>query len=110
MYPSTDRQKEAAGALATFVWIGSGLAFYVFTDGVSIFSWSSLLFFIPGTFAAALVLGGGTYLLQLAIAKVLPIREGLFTSTRNSVAGLLMIPVECVMVFLIARMVFKALT
>ena len=95
-----NRQREATGYLAAFVWIGSGLAFYLFTDGVSFFSWSALLFFTLGTFFVALPLGVGAYYLQRLWAKFLP----------NSVAGLLMIPVAGAFVFRVARSVFEALT
>jgi hypothetical protein len=65
-----DQQKEAAGSLATFAWIVSGLYLYLTNDGTTI-SWSALGFFVIGMFAAAVLFGGALVIVQRLVARVL---------------------------------------
>ncbi len=56
-----EKQKETAGTWAAIVWIGSGLILYLTTEGASLWSWSALVFFVVGMFAAAIVFGVAIY-------------------------------------------------
>lgn len=102
-------QKETAGKLATFAWIGSGLYLYLTTHGASLFSWSALGFFAIGMFAAALVFGIAIYALQRGITKILvslissPTRR---TATTITVLGWALLIAETVLIFFAASLVF----
>lgn len=104
-----ERQKEAAGSWATFVWIGSGLYLYLSTEGASILSWSALGFFVVGMFAAAIVFGIASYGLQRGLAKVLAMMIG---PPSRKVAGVIrgialaLLIAETVLIFFAASWVF----
>ena len=108
-----EQQKETAGGWATGVWLVSGLLLYATTEGVSLFSWSALLFFVVGMFAAAIVFGVGFYLLQRGVAKALLLivktpTPGTATMIKSIGWGLL--AVETVIIYLTARWIFQQIT
>jgi hypothetical protein len=102
-------QNRTAGTWATVVWIGSGLFLYLTTKDASLLSWSALVFFVVGMFAAATIFGVGFYLLQRGVAKV-------FATPTPSVAtairaiGLVLFIIETVIVYVAASWVFHAIT
>lgn len=53
-----EKQKETHGGFATFAWLGSGALLLLIDEKFFLFSWQALVFFLIGTFAAALLLGG----------------------------------------------------
>ncbi len=104
-----EMQKETAGTWATIVWIGSGLILYLTTEGASLWSWSALVFFVVGMFAAAIVFGVAIYGLQRGLSKALlkvakvP-TPGVVTAIRS--IGWVLFVVETVVIYLAASWVF----
>ena len=103
------KQKEAHGKWATFAWIGSGLYLFLTADGVSIWSWQALVFFLVGMFAAAIIFGIAAYGVQRGIAKILA--KGITRPTASlakiiSVIGISLFVVETVVIFLVAQWMF----
>jgi hypothetical protein len=106
-------QNKTAGTWATMVWIGSGLFLYLTTKDASLLSWSALVFFVVGMFAAATIFGVGFYLLQRgldkALAKIVKAPTPSMASATGSIAWVLLI-IETVIIYLTARWVFHAIT
>ena len=106
-------QNKTAGTWATVVWIGSGLFLYLTTKDASLLSWSALVFFVVGMFAAATIFGVGFYLLQLGIGKAL---VKVVKTPTPSVAtairaiGLVLLIIETVIIYVAASWVFHAIT
>jgi hypothetical protein len=104
-------QNKTAGTWATVVWIGSGLFLYLTTKDASLLSWSALVFFVVGMFAAATIFGVGFYLLQRGLGKALV--KLVKTPTPNvasgSIAWVLLI-IETVIIYAAASWVFHAIT
>lgn len=104
-----EKQKETAGTWAAIVWIGSGLILYLTTEGASLWSWSALVFFVVGMFAAAIVFGVAIYGLQRGLSKALlkvakvP-TPGVVTAIRS--IGWVLFFVETVVIYLAASWVF----
>ena len=103
------KQKEAHGKWATFAWIGSGLYLFLTADGVSIWSWQALVFFLVGMFAAAIIFGIAAYGVQRGIAKILA--KGITRPTASlakivSMIGISLFVVETVVIFLVAQWMF----
>ena len=71
MYDLYERQKETAGSLVTFIWLGVGVFLFLTNDEAVFLSWQAALYFLPGTFIAALTLGLTLYAVQRAVARVL---------------------------------------
>ncbi len=102
-------QKEAHGKWATFAWIGSSLYLFLTTDGVSIWSWQALDFFLVGMFAAAIIFGIAAYSVHRGIAKILA--KGITKPTASlakiiSMIGIDLFVVETVVIFLVAQWMF----
>ena len=103
------KQKEVHGKWATFAWIGSGLFLFLTTDDVSIWSWQSLVFFLVGMFAAAIIFGAAAYGVQRGIAKIL---AKTITRPTASIAGIIsmigigLFVIETVVIFIVAKWVF----
>ena len=106
-------QNKTAGTWATMVWIGSGLFLYLTTKDASLLSWSALVFFVVGMFAAATIFGVGFYLLQRGIGKAL---VKVVKTPTPSVAtairaiGLVLLIIETVIIYVAANWVFHAIT
>jgi hypothetical protein len=106
-------QNKTAGTWATMVWIGSGLFLYLTTKDASLLSWSALVFFVVGMFAAATIFGVGFYLLQRGIGKAL---VKVVKTPTPSVAtairaiGLVLLIIETVIIYVAASWVFHAIT
>ena len=106
-------QNKTAGTWATMVWIGSGLFLYLTTKDASLLSWSALVFFVVGMFAAATIFGVGFYLLQLGIGKAL---VKVVKTPTPSVAtairaiGLVLLIIETVIIYVAASWVYHAIT
>ena len=106
-------QNKTAGTWATMVWIGSGLFLYLTTKDASLLSWSALVFFVVGMFAAATIFGVGFYLLQLGIGKAL---VKVVKTPTPSVAtairaiGLVLLIIETVIIYVAASWVFHTIT
>lgn len=111
MSDSYDRQKEQAGSWATIVWIASGLFLYLTSESASLFSWSAVIFFVVGMFAAAIVFGIAFYLIQRGIAKLLLtlIKEPTprVASIISSI-GWVLLAIETVVIYLVASWVFRS--
>jgi hypothetical protein len=108
-----ETQKETAGIWATIVWLASGLFLYMTTEGASLLSWSALLFFLVGMFAAAVIFGVAFYLLQRGVAKAvvkMVKAPSSGTATVISASGLALLVVETVIIYLTARWVLQAIT
>jgi hypothetical protein len=105
-------QNKTAGTWATMVWIGSGLFLYLTTKDASLLSWSALVFFVVGMFAAATIFGVGFYLLQRAIGKALVIVKTPTPSVATAIRaiGLVLLIIETVIVYVAASWVFHAIT
>jgi hypothetical protein len=106
-------QNKTAGTWATMVWIGSGLFLYLTTKDASLLSWSALVFFVVGMFAAATIFGVGFYLLQRGIGKAL---VKVVKTPTPSVAtairaiGLVLLIIETVIIYVAASWVFHTIT
>jgi len=106
-------QNKTAGTWATMVWIGSGLFLYLTTKDASLLSWSALVFFVVGMFAAATIFGVGFYLLQLGIGKALvkvvktPTQS---VATAIRAIGLVLLIIETVIIYVAASWVFHTIT
>ncbi len=106
-------QNRTAGTWATVVWIGSGLFLYLTTKDASLLSWSALVFFVVGMFAAATICGVGFYLLQRGVDKVF---AKVVKTPTPSVAtairaiGLVLFIIETAIVYVAASWVFHAIT
>src|SRR5712691_12158709 len=83
-----DKQKETHGGWATFAWIGSGLYLFATTEGAHFLSWQAAVFFLVGTFVAALGFGIAAYLLQRGLAKIL---VSVYTSPSAGVATVIIL-------------------
>jgi hypothetical protein len=59
-----EKNKESSGKIATFVWIGSGIYLFATTSHANFLSWQAAVFFIPGMFVAAVLLGSTFYILM----------------------------------------------
>ena len=94
------------------VWIGSGLFLYLTTKDASLLSWSALVFFVVGMFAAATIFGVGFYLLQRAIGKALVIVKTPTPSVATAIRaiGLVLLIIETVIIYVAASWVFHAIT
>jgi hypothetical protein len=103
-------QNKTAGTWATVVWIGSGLFLYLTTKDASLLSWSALVFFVVGMFAAATIFGVGFYLLQRGIGKALVKVVKTPTPTAIRAIGLVLLIIETVIIYVTARRVFHAIT
>ncbi len=103
------KQKETHGKWATFAWVGSGLYLFLTTDGVSIWSWQALVFFLVGMFASAIIFGVAAYGVQRGIAKIL---AKAITRPTASIAGIIsmvgigLFVIETIVIFIVARWVF----
>ena len=108
-----DKQKEGHGGSAAIVWIVSGLFLFFTTPGTSLFSVKALLFIVVGMFAAAIVLGGLTYLVQRGIAAIL-VRTIGFPGPKAIAAiqllALILFVVNTAITVLAARFVFRQIT
>ena len=106
-------QNKTAGTWATMVWIGSGLFLYLTTKDASLLSWSALVFFVVGMFAAATIFGVGFYLLQLGIGKALvKVVKTPTPSVATAVRaiGLVLLIIETVIIYVAASWVFHTIT
>ena len=106
-------QNKTAGTWATMVWIGSGLFLYLTTKDASLLSWSALVFFVVGMFAAATIFGVGFYLLQRGIGKALvKVVKTPTPSVATAVRaiGLVLLIIETVIIYVAASWVFHAIT
>ena len=105
-----EKQKETHGTWATWAWIGSGAYLFATTEGASFISWQTPVFFLVGTFVAALVFGLSAYGVQRGIAKILmrifrsPSLAGTAVIGTVSVA---LFALEVAAIFLIARWVLS---
>lgn len=83
-----DAQKSAHGGWAAIVWIiGSILLLLFDSDSPSLFSWMGLTFLVIGMFAASIIAGGISYLIQRAVGDRLArnaARQNLEVSPENA--------------------------
>lgn len=103
------KQKEAHGKWATFAWVGSGLYLFLTREGVSIWSWQALVFFLVGMFAAAIIFGAAAYGMQRGLAKILAkaiTRPTASIARIISMIGIGFFVIETVVIFFVARWVF----
>ena len=105
-----DEQKEHHGKVATYVWIGSGIYFFVTSDEVSLFSWQAAGFIVIGMFAAAIIFGLLGYGIQRGIAKLLvktmsdPLTDTSASAIR--ILGLAIMVLEAILIFYGASLIF----
>lgn len=108
-----EKQKETYGGFATFAWIGSGVLLLFIDEKFFLFSWQALAYFLIGTFAAALLLGGAFYGTQRALAKMLALFISQPSSGAAAIVGLLgflLMILQAVVAFLVARYTIGLIT
>lgn len=105
-------QKTTAGGFATFLWIIVGVYVFATTDSTSFLSWQAIVYFIPGIFAAAIVIGGGAYLLKRIVAQIFILVFSNFSSlvifTVESI-GLLIDITQIIVVYFIGKYVIMSI-
>jgi hypothetical protein len=61
-----DKKKESAGRTASLIWILTGIYYFAATQQAAFLSWQAAVFFLCGTFGAALVFGAVSHYLFAA--------------------------------------------
>jgi len=103
-----EAQKEAAGKLATIVWIASGIFLYITTESAKL--WPTLIFVFVGMLVAALVFGEAHHLLQRGIAKLLMLfikEPTTHVAIRVQSFGFVVMATETVIIYLVASWAFQ---
>ncbi|MET3332477.1 MULTISPECIES: hypothetical protein [Bradyrhizobium] len=62
----TKDKKEAAGRIASLIWIATGIYYFASTEAAAFLSLQAAVFFIGGIFGAALVFGAASHYLFAA--------------------------------------------
>lgn len=105
-----DKQKETAGAFATFVWLISGIYLFISSPAARLFSLSALIFLVVGMFVAAVIFGMGLYAVQRLLAKgFMRMMPGSPTAGKAAFVqafGLLLMAAEAVLIFMVASWIF----
>src|SRR5947209_2554818 len=101
-----DEQKRAVAWWSGFVWIVSGIYLFATTPGAHFFSFSALIFFTIGIFAACVVLGIIGYVVQRSLAWAFTNTIGMpgpKAASMLSLLGLGLFVAQTVIVYLAAR-------
>lgn len=69
-----EKRKEFAGGIVTYTWLGSGVFIFWANENATILSWQAVVYFVLGTFVAAVVLGLVLYAAGNSISKMLETR------------------------------------
>jgi len=108
-----EKQKETSGGFATFAWIGSGVLLLLIDEHFSLFSWQAIVYFLIGTFVAAVLLGWLFYGAQRGLTKLLMLFISHPSSGAAAIVGLLGIVLtifNAVIAFIVARYTVTLMT
>jgi hypothetical protein len=106
--------KSSHGTFAAIVWIVAGALLYNTEPEARLFSWQTLVFFIPGMFVAAAVLGNLSYAGVRGLTHALVSARIVTAPTRRAeigltVAGYVIFTAQVVLIYVIARWTLRAM-
>jgi hypothetical protein len=106
--------KSSHGTFAAIVWIVAGALLYNTEPEVKLFSWQTLVFFIPGMFAAGAVLGGLSYAGVRGLTYALVSARIVTAPTRRAqigltVAGYFIFGAQVALIYLVAKWTLRVM-
>jgi hypothetical protein len=105
------RQRQALGSRVTIIWLVSGIILFATHEPASFLSWQALVYFLPGTFAAALVFGLLGSSLHIAVMRTVS-KLGAGSTPSQGLAmgmGYGLIAIEVLVVYLAAQWIVTRL-
>ena len=106
--------KSSHGTFAAIVWIIAGALLYNTEPEAKLFSWQTPVFFIPGMFVAAAVLGNLSYAGVRGLTHALVSAKIVTAPTRRAqigltVAGYVLFSAQVVLIYVVAKWTIRAM-
>ncbi|MBV8851899.1 MAG: hypothetical protein JOY91_00800 [Sinobacteraceae bacterium] len=106
--------KSSHGTFAAVVWISAGALLYMTEPEARLFSWQTPIYFLPGMFIAAAVLGGLSYAGVRGLTRALVSTRIVTAPTRRAAIGLtvasyVIFAVQGALIYIVARWTIRAM-